>query len=61
MEEITGYERKTLQNYKHVSEKVDSSLRKEDLSFGHHNIVTQLEPDQQEYFLNKASEEKLSV
>jgi N6-adenosine-specific RNA methylase IME4 len=61
LEEITGLERKTLQNFKSVTDKVDSSRRREDLSFGHHSEVSKLPPEKQEAFLKQASEEKLSV
>jgi len=60
LEEITGLERHTLQNYKGVAE-LTSSRRREDLSFSHHAEVAKLNPDKQEFFLNKAVEEKLSV
>lgn len=61
LEEITGLERRTLQNYKNVSDSVDSSRRREDLGFSHHAEVAGLIPEKQEYFLNKASEENLSI
>jgi site-specific DNA-methyltransferase (adenine-specific) len=61
LEEITGIGRKTLQNYKSISENVDSSRRREDLSFGHHSEVAKLPEEKQTEFLNKASDGKLSV
>lgn len=61
LEEITGLDHGTLKNYKSVSERVESSLRNDDLSFNHHVEVAKLEPEKQVEFLNKASEEKLSV
>lgn len=60
LEDITGLERITIQNYKWVAEQT-SSLRKEDLSFSHHMAVAKLNESDQAYFLNKASQEKLSV
>lgn len=60
LEEITGLGRGTIQNYKSVAERT-SSLRNEDLSFNHHVEVAKLKPDQQKKFLDKASEENLSV
>ena len=33
---ITGLDRKTLYGYKGISESIESSLRREDLSFSHH-------------------------
>jgi len=53
IEEITGYDRKTIQNFKHVASSIDSSLRKEDVTFGHHNLVTALTPEKQELFLTQ--------
>jgi len=59
--EKTGYEPETLATYKGVSEKVESSIRIEDLSFNHHRQVVSLTPDQQREVLQKASENKLTV
>src|SRR5262245_8254320 len=53
LEEITGLNRKTIQNYKHISERVPSSFRKEDLSHAHHAQVSQLKTDKH---LRKRSE-----
>jgi N6-adenosine-specific RNA methylase IME4 len=61
LEEITGLDRGTLQNYKSVAERVEPSLRNESLSFNHHVEVAKLPPEKQEQFLSNASEEKLSV
>lgn len=61
LEEITGLDKGTLQNYKSVAERVDSSLRNEELSFNHHLEVAKLPEEKQKEFLQKASEEKLSV
>lgn len=61
LEEITGLDHGTLKNYKSVSERVESSLRNDDLSFNHHVEVAKLTPEKQEEFLHRASEEKLSV
>jgi len=47
--------------YKSVSERVDSSLRNEHLSYNHHIEVAKLSEDKQVEFLSRASEEKLSV
>jgi len=59
--EETGYDKQSLKDIKWVSEKVESSLRKDDLSFNHHKEVASLTPEKQEIFLNKAVDEKLSV
>ena len=61
LEEITGLERKTLCGYKGISESIESSLRREDLSFSHHKEVASLPREKQEKFLQLASEKDLSV
>jgi len=61
LEEITGLERQTIKDYNWVSDKVDSSLRKDDLSFNHHKEVAKLPEQKQIEFLQKACDEKLSV
>lgn len=61
LEEITGLSHGTLKDYKSVCENVQSSNRFDDLSFTHHIEVAKLEPQKQEFFLNKAVEENLSV
>jgi N6-adenosine-specific RNA methylase IME4 len=61
LEEITGLERQTIQQYKSVAGKLDTNLRSPNLSFNHHREVAKLAPEKQETFLKKASEEKLSV
>lgn len=61
LEEITGLDHGTLKNYKSVSERVESSLRNDDLSFNHHVEVAKLPEAKQIEFLAKAAEEKLSV
>jgi len=57
--QITGYTRKTLQDYKSISERT-SSIRIEDLSFSHHQQVASLPPEQQKKLLMMASKQKLS-
>lgn len=59
--ENSGYEEKTLENFKYVSDNLDCSLRKEQLGFNHHLAVAPLEPKQQEKYLDKAVENKWSV
>ncbi|MDD5543880.1 MAG: MT-A70 family methyltransferase [Acidobacteriia bacterium] len=61
IEKATGYERKTLCNFKNISEQIESSRRREDLSFGHHAEVAPLSPEKQKEYLDRAVEEKLSV
>jgi len=57
----TGYEIKALQNIKSVADKIESSRRREDLSFSHHVEVASLPPQKQEIFLKRAVMEGLSV
>lgn len=59
--ESTGLDKQTLADYKWTSESVESSLRKEDLSFNHHKEVAKLSEEKQIEFLTRASEEKLTV
>jgi DNA modification methylase len=59
--EATDNEYQTLANYKYVADNVDFSRRRENLSFSHHAEVAKLPPEQQEVFLEKASEQGLSV
>jgi len=58
--EETGYADRTLRLVKGVSEKIESGRRLPDLSFTHHAEVASLSPEKQNFFLNKAVEEKLS-
>lgn len=58
--EITGQEYKTVRNEKWVSSKIELSRRRDNLSFSHHAEVAQLEPEEQDYWLDKAEEEGLS-
>lgn len=59
--EETGYDKQVLRDYKRVSESVESALRNADLGYSHHREVASLPPEKQEFFLNKAVEEDLSV
>lgn len=49
-----GYEVKSLRTYKYVASRVDVSIRMDTLSYGHHALVAQMEPDEQGYWLNLA-------
>ena len=53
--EEVGREPSTLYNYHWVCRNVDFSLRKENLSFGHYNLVAGKDPEEQEQWLNMAS------
>ena len=61
VQEITGYSKGALKNIKSVADRVESSRRRDDLSFEHHAEVAKLPPEKQETYLKRASEEKLSV
>lgn len=43
----TDCEYQTLRNYKYVADRVELSLRKDNLSFNHHATVAPLEPEEQ--------------
>lgn len=60
LEDITGLDRETLRQYKSVAD-ATSCTRVHDLDYSHHREVAKLPPMKQEFFLKKASEEKLSV
>ena len=59
--EETGMDKKTLWEYKNVSQSIKPSARAEQLSYTHHREVASLPPEKQELFLNMAVEDKLSV
>lgn len=61
LEQITGLERQTIQQYKSIAGKLDTNLRSPNLSFNHHREVAALPEEKQIEFLNRADEEKLSV
>ncbi len=56
-----GRDEKTLHNYKQICQKVESTRRRVDLSFGHHEAVQGLSPSQQISALAYAAEKGLSV
>lgn len=55
--EVTGWEYQRLANAKHVSERVQFYLRKENLSWTHHSYVASLPADEQAKWLTLAEEE----
>lgn len=59
--EETGMDKKTLWEYKNVSENIKPSARAEHLSYTHHREVASLPQEKQEHFLQKAFDENLSV
>jgi N6-adenosine-specific RNA methylase IME4 len=50
----------TLSNDAWIARKVESSRRRESLSFAHHQVVAPLEPEQQDLFLDLAEEKELT-
>lgn len=56
-----SYEVATLHNFSSVAKRVDSSRRRETLSFGHHDAVASLKPGQQTRWLNFAEKNQSSV
>lgn len=59
--DITGLEIGTLQNVCWVSRRIESSRRRESLSFGHHQNVARMDNTQQEKWLTEAENNKWSV
>ena len=58
---LTGYDAQSLMNMVYVASRFDISRRRENLSWSHHAAVAALEPDSQEYWLQRATADKLSV
>lgn len=58
---LTGYETKTLYEYAYVARSIQFSIRMENLSFAHHQLVAGFEPDLQRQWLAYATEHGLSV
>jgi hypothetical protein len=58
---VTGYDPKSLRNYRYVASRIDVSLRKDNLTFGHHALLASLEPDAQRHWLERAVHDRLSV
>jgi hypothetical protein len=52
--EVTGYKYKSLANMAAICRSVPFSLRKENLSFGHHNLVSGMEAKEQKRWLDAA-------
>ncbi|MGN6438493.1 MAG: hypothetical protein ACTHMM_18260 [Agriterribacter sp.] len=65
LEEITGFERGTIQKFKSIAESTselrDSLPRSKDLSFSHYQEVAPLPVPDQKLFIEKAVEQDLSV
>jgi len=59
--DATDYEYGTLKNDKWIASKVEKSRRRDNLSYGHHQEVAQLEPKEQEKMLKIAEKDELSI
>ena len=58
---ITGYDVQTLMNMVYVASRFESSRRRDNLSWSHHAELAALEPEKQDYWLDRAEAERLSV
>jgi hypothetical protein len=58
---ITGYDVKTLRNIAYIAKRFDLSRRRDKLTWSHHAEVAQLEPDEQDRWLDRAFADQLSV
>jgi len=58
---VTGYDTQTLMNMVYVASQVDASRRREALSWSHHAEVAALSEDDQQRWLARAQDGRLSV
>lgn len=58
---VTGYDVASLRNMAWVASRFDLSLRNDKLTWSHHVLLAPLEPEEQRKWLQRASEERLSV
>jgi hypothetical protein len=58
---ITGYDQQSLRNLAWVASRFDLSRRRDNLSWTHHAEVAALAPDQQDEWLDRATELSLSA
>jgi hypothetical protein len=58
---LTGYDVQSLMNMVYVASRFDISRRREILSWSHHSALAALDEDSQEYWLERAIADKLSV
>jgi hypothetical protein len=59
--ELTGYDEQTLMNLAYVANRFAISRRRETLSWSHHAEVAKLESESQDFWLNRAEQDQLSV
>jgi hypothetical protein len=58
---ITGYDSQTLMNMAYVASRFDVSRRRGKLSWSHHAEIAAMEPEEQDYWLERAESDRLSV
>jgi hypothetical protein len=58
---ITGYDAQTLMNMAYVASRFDVSRRRGMLSWSHHAEIAAMEPEEQDYWLERAENDRLSV
>lgn len=58
---ITGYDPKSLRNIAYVAARYDLSRRRDNLSWSHHAELAMLAPHEQDTWLDRALQERLSV
>jgi hypothetical protein len=58
---LTGYDVQSLMNMVYVASRFEISRRRENLSWSHHATLAALDVDEQDYWLLRASVDKLSV
>jgi hypothetical protein len=58
---ITGYDVPSLRNMAWIASEFEISRRRDTLTWSHHSAVAALEPEEQERWLDRASDERLSV
>jgi len=62
IQQIWGNEaRETLRKYEWVAKQIKSVLRRTDLTFSHHEVIADLQPDKQHHWLEQAAANKWSV
>jgi len=58
---VTGYDVQTLMNMVYVASRFDISRRRENLSWSHHETIAALDPVEQDRWLDRATEDRLSI
>jgi hypothetical protein len=58
---ITGYDPHTLRNMAYVASRFDLSLRRDNLTWSHHALLVSLDHREQNYWLDRAGHDRLSV